>query len=108
MKTLTFWIECNPATGDIKPYEIFVKGDDGIAQKCSSSKTLKAAEKSIKERMNDRKDFYICTYQKQDKEIPLTEKEYLDIERAMQWPEDLEAYDKSNRVINGSELGLHI
>ncbi len=44
----------------------------------------------------------------QSKLIELTEKEYRDFERAMQWPEDLEAYDKSNRVINGSELGLHI
>jgi hypothetical protein len=43
-----------------------------------------------------------------DKSIPLTEKQYLELERSMQWPEDLAAYDRLNRVINGSELGLHI
>jgi len=58
MKTLTFWTEFNPTTGDIKPWEIFVKSDDGIAKKCSSCKTQASAEKSIKERMEARKDYF--------------------------------------------------
>jgi len=30
------------------------------------------------------------------------------LERALQWPEDLAAYDRLNTPINGAELGLHI
>jgi len=33
------------------------------------------------------------------KVIELTEKEYLELERAMQWPEDLPAYDRLNTPI---------
>lgn len=36
---------------------------------------------------------------KQRKVIELTEKEYAELERAMQWPEDLEAYDRLNTPI---------
>lgn len=28
------------------------------------------------------------------------------LERALQWPEDLKAYDRLNTPINGSEIGL--
>lgn len=38
------------------------------------------------------------------KTIKLTEQQYAELERAMQWPEDLAAYDQSNRKINLSEL----
>ena len=31
--------------------------------------------------------------------IELTEKEYEELERAMQWPEDLQAYDRLNTPI---------
>lgn len=37
---------------------------------------------------------------KQRKVIELTEKEYEELERAMQWPEDLEAYDRLNSVLH--------
>ena len=37
---------------------------------------------------------------KQRKVIELTEKEYAELERAMQWPEDLEAYDRLNSVLH--------
>lgn len=37
---------------------------------------------------------------KQNKVIELTEKEYAELERAMQWPEDLEAYDRLNSVLH--------
>ena len=36
---------------------------------------------------------------KQTKVIELTEKEYEELERAMQWPEDLEAYDRLNKPV---------
>ena len=36
---------------------------------------------------------------KQRKVIELTEKEYAELERAMQWPEDLEAYDRLNTPV---------
>jgi len=38
--------------------------------------------------------------------IELTLEEYLALERAMQWPEDLAAWDRLNTPINGSELGI--
>jgi hypothetical protein len=38
--------------------------------------------------------------------IELTLEEYLAFERAMQWPEDLAAWDRLNTPINGSELGI--
>jgi hypothetical protein len=37
--------------------------------------------------------------------VELSEEDYAELERAMQWPEDLAAYDRLNRVINGAELG---
>jgi len=37
---------------------------------------------------------------KQRKVIELTEKKYAELERAMQWPEDLEAYDRLNSVLH--------
>ena len=39
-------------------------------------------------------------------ELPLDE--YLALERAMQWPEDLAFYDRLNRPINGAEIGAGI
>ena len=36
---------------------------------------------------------------KQRKVIELTENEYAELERAMQWPEDLEAYDRLNTPV---------
>ena len=41
-----------------------------------------------------------------NRDIPLTEAEYYELERLLQWPEDLEEYDKLNfQIINDySEL----
>jgi hypothetical protein len=36
---------------------------------------------------------------KQRTVVELTDKEYAELERAMQWPEDLEAYDRLNTPI---------
>lgn len=36
---------------------------------------------------------------KQRKVIELTKKEYEELERAMQWPEDMEAYDRLNTPV---------
>ena len=36
--------------------------------------------------------------------IKLTREQYLELERSMQWPEDLAAYDKLNKPTNLSEL----
>lgn len=41
---------------------------------------------------------------KGDKDIPLTPAEYSALERAMQWPEDLPAWDRLNKPTNLSEL----
>ena len=41
----------------------------------------------------------------QSKLIELTEKEYADIERALQWPEDLAAYDRLNAPIKATLEG---
>ena len=40
--------------------------------------------------------------------VELTDEEYLALERAMQWPEDLAKWDRLNRVINGCEMGSPI
>jgi aspartate 1-decarboxylase len=40
-----------------------------------------------------------------EKIIALTEKEYANIERAMQWPEDLAAYDRLNAPIKATLEG---
>jgi hypothetical protein len=37
---------------------------------------------------------------KANRVIELTEQEYNELERAMQWPEDLEAYDRLNSVLH--------
>ena len=36
---------------------------------------------------------------KQTKVIELTDKEYAELERAMQWPEDLKEYDRLNTPV---------
>lgn len=36
--------------------------------------------------------------------IPLTESEYLQLERALQWPEDLPAWDRLNTPTNFADL----
>jgi hypothetical protein len=41
---------------------------------------------------------------KDQRVIPLTREEYLDLERAMQWPEDLAAYDRSNKPTNFADV----
>ena len=40
--------------------------------------------------------------------VPLPQEALEWLEQALQWPEDLEAYDRLNKPINGSELGLSI
>ena len=42
---------------------------------------------------------------KQRKVIELTEQEYDELERAMQWPEDLAAYDRLNTPIQATLEG---
>lgn len=36
--------------------------------------------------------------------IPLTREQYLELERALQWPEDLPAYDRLNKPTNLAEV----
>ncbi len=38
----------------------------------------------------------------------LTGEEYKQLEREMQWPEDLPEYDRLNKPINGYEVGSRI
>jgi hypothetical protein len=40
--------------------------------------------------------------------VPLPEEAIQWLERALQWPEDLAAYDRLNAPINGAALGLTI
>ena len=40
--------------------------------------------------------------------VPIPQEALEWLERALQWPEDLPAYDRLNKPINGSELGLPI
>lgn len=40
--------------------------------------------------------------------IELTEQEYQELERAMQWPEDLARYDRINKPITEHDLGISI
>lgn len=42
----------------------------------------------------------------EDVDIQLTEEEYAELERAMQWPEDLAKYDKINSPTNLSEIDI--
>ena len=44
------------------------------------------------------------TKSKTKQDIELTQQEYLDLERAMQWPEDLARYDRIAKPTNLSEL----
>lgn len=39
-----------------------------------------------------------------DRGIKLTEEEYADLERAMQWPEDIKQYDRIAKPTNLSEI----
>jgi len=41
-----------------------------------------------------------------DKDIPLTVEQYSELERALQWPEDLEKYDKVSKPTNLNELSF--
>ncbi|OXE36627.1 MAG: hypothetical protein CGW95_06555 [Phenylobacterium zucineum] len=41
-------------------------------------------------------------------DLDLTHDEYVELLRAMQWPEDLPAFDRFWSPINGSELGSPI
>lgn len=41
-----------------------------------------------------------------EKEIPLTPEQYKELERAMQWPEDLAQWDKTNTPTNLKEIGF--
>ena len=41
-----------------------------------------------------------------DKDIPLTPEEYSELERALQWPEDLEKYDRIAKPTNLLEISL--
>jgi len=41
-----------------------------------------------------------------DRRISLTQKEYRDMERDMQWPEDLAAYDRLNAPMNMAAVGM--
>ena len=38
--------------------------------------------------------------------VPLSKEALEWLERALQWPEDLPAYDRLNKPINGSELSI--
>ena len=38
------------------------------------------------------------------KVIKLTQEQYLELERAMQWREDLPKYDQSNKTVNMAEI----
>lgn len=41
------WIENNPETGNIKPYEVFFQADGHKHQKVASCQTYESAEKSM-------------------------------------------------------------
>ncbi len=41
-----------------------------------------------------------------DKVIPLSKEEYNELERAMQWPEDLERWDRTNTPTPLTEIPL--
>lgn len=41
-----------------------------------------------------------------DKSIALTEEDYNEIERLLQWPEDLAEYDRSNAPTTLTEIGF--
>jgi len=46
------------------------------------------------------------TKQPKDRDIPLTPKEYEELARAMQWPEDLAQWDKVAKPTNLKEVGF--
>ena len=41
-----------------------------------------------------------------DRDIQLTDEQYAELERALQWPEDLEKYDSVAKPTNLTELGI--
>ena len=43
-----------------------------------------------------------------DRIIPLTEEQYSELERALQWPEDIERYDRIAKPTNLTELSFDI
>ncbi len=58
MRTITYTIKYSPKTGDEKPYEVWVTSEATGHKHCSSSKTLKGAEKSRKGYAEPRKAFH--------------------------------------------------
>jgi hypothetical protein len=46
------------------------------------------------------------TKSKTQKDIKLTQQEYLEMERAMQWPEDLARYDRIAKPTNLTEMSF--
>jgi hypothetical protein len=44
------------------------------------------------------------TQSKDARTIKLTEKEYVELKRLLQWPEDLAQYDKDNQPVNMASI----
>jgi len=58
MTTVTYTIKFNPETGSDRPYEVWVTSDAIGHKVCSSSKTLKGAEKSRQGYAKPRMQFF--------------------------------------------------
>lgn len=61
MKAAKIWIENNPRTGDIKPFEVFFHAEGGKVEKAASCKTKEGAEKAVEKMVKRNRDFYEIT-----------------------------------------------
>jgi hypothetical protein len=61
MKNVTVWIENNPDTGSIKPFEIFWQVEGNAAIKSGSCTTKENAEKSIEKIIKRNSEYYNIT-----------------------------------------------
>ena len=58
MEAAKIWIENNPETGSVKPFEIFWQIGSGTIHKLGSCKTNENAEKSIKGTIQRNSKYY--------------------------------------------------
>lgn len=58
MKNATTWIENNPNTGEIKPWEVWFQADGSEAHRVASCMTNEAAKKSQVKMIKRNKEFY--------------------------------------------------
>lgn len=58
MRNASIWIENNPHTGNVKPFEVFWQTEGYAAEHMASCETLEGAQKSLARMVNRNKYFF--------------------------------------------------